>query len=218
MKKFIVIVSAVMLSAFSLRAQDSGFEKFLKQIWFPTEFGVATPVGNNMNGGLLTRVSLEWRQQPHNGLCVSAHIDSRFNSYSDKLPAGTNLTDSSVQFDDVWLGVGYRMKLADNFGLALYLHGGLAGASYQGIKASTYIPTSEEASSAAPGPYYAFDRKSASMPGAKLSAYWEFYIAPDFCVYLCTGYTQHLTRSPFASSFAEDGSILVSLGFNAAIF
>lgn len=220
-RRLIIIATLLAAGCFSLRAQEpSGFDKFLKQIWFPTEFGIATPVGQGMNGGLLTRVSLEWRQQPQNGLCVSAHLDSRFNSYTDKLPVGTNLTDGDVQFDDIYLGVGYRKMLGERFGLALYLHGGVSTASYQSIVVSSYTPTSEEMSAdgVSMGPYYAFERTSAAMPAAKLTAYWEFYIAPDFCVYLTTTYAQHLTRSPFASSFAEDGSVLVSFGFNAAIF
>ncbi len=43
MKKFITIVSAVLLSAFTVGAQESGFSKFLSQIWFPTEFGYSFP-------------------------------------------------------------------------------------------------------------------------------------------------------------------------------
>ena len=221
MKRVLLITAALFAGIISLGAQEpSGFDKFLKQIWFPTEFGIAAPVGQGMNGGLLTRVSLEWRQQPQNGLCVSAHLDSRFNSYTDKLPVGTNLTDGDVQFDDIYLGVGYRKMLGERFGLALYLHGGVSTASYQSIVVSSYTPTSEEMSAdgVSTGPYYAFERTSATMPAAKLTAYWEFYIAPDFCVYLTTSYTQHLTRSPFAASFGEDGSVIVSLGFNAAIF
>ena len=200
--------------------QVTGFDKFLKQIWFPTEFGIAAPVGQGMNGGLLTRVSLEWRQQPQNGLCASAHIDTRFNSYTDKLPVGTNLTDGNVEFDDIFLGIGYRKMFTGHFGLALYLHGGVATASYQSIVISPYTPSAEEMSAegVSTGPYYAFERTSATMPAAKLTAYWEYYIAPDFCVYLTTGYTQHITRSPFAATFGADGSLLVSLGFNAAIF
>lgn|GEM_PF-2170176 len=221
MKRVLLITAALFAGIISLGAQEpSGFDKFLKQIWFPTEFGIAAPVGQGMNGGLLTRVSLEWRQQPQNGLCVSAHLDSRFNSYTDKLPVGTNLTDGDVQFDDIYLGVGYRKMLGERFGLALYLHGGVSTASYQSIVVSSYTPTSEEMSAdgVSTGPYYAFERTSATMPAAKLTAYWEFYIAPDFCVYLTTTYAQHLTRSPFAASFGEDGSVIVSLGFNAAIF
>lgn len=221
MKRVLLIAAALFAGIISLGAQEpSGFDKFLKQIWFPTEFGVATPIGKNLNGGLLTRVSLEWRQQPQKGLCASAHLDTRFNSYADRLPVGTNLTDGDMQFDDIFLGIGYRSMHSERFGLALYLHGGVSTVSYQSIVPSAYTPTSEEVSEtgASLPPYYAFERTSATMPSAKLTAYWEFYIAPDFCVYLTTSYTQHLTRSPFAASLGQDGSVLVSFGFNAAIF
>ena len=64
-----------------------------------------------------------------------------------------------------------------------------------------------------------YDGYTDRLPAAtNLTSFFEFYIDPSFCVFLTAGYAQHLSRTPFASSFAEDGIFEMSVGFTAAIF
>ena len=61
-------------------------------------------------------------------------------------------------------------------------------------------------------------RISATVPSAKLTSFFEFYLDPSFCVFLTAGYVQHFAKTPFASSLSQDGIFEMSIGFTAAIF
>ena len=115
----------MLMAGLNLSAQESGFDKFLKQIWFPTEFGYSMPVGKGMDSGLMTRIAIEWRQQNQSGLFASLNLDTGYDGYTDRLPAATNLTTGNVDFNDLFIGAGYRVKLGDSFCVALALHGGV---------------------------------------------------------------------------------------------
>ena len=207
MKKFIIIVSAVMLSAFGLKAQESGFEKFLGQIWFPTEFGYAFPVQEGMNPGLVTKLALEWRNQDQSGLFVNAYLDTRYLTYNNITPIDSNLTDGDIVWDDFLFGVGYRFKLADSFCIAACLHAGLSNGEYHTINPSVTNPGS-----------FSHESIFVNLPVAKASAFFEYYIDPKFCLFVTASYLQQLTRSPFAASFTDDGCVALSFGFNATLF
>lgn len=223
MKHKLFAVAAAILLALPVCAQEqtSGFEAFLKQLWFPTEFGYSFPSQEGADGGLVTRVSLEWRARPHDGLCASAQLDTRFTTYSNRLPDGSNLSDADIKYDDYYLGAGYRLSVTPNFCVAAMLHLGATSVAYQTIKASGYLPNEQERDLQGDGVSlvnYDFARISKIVPTAKLTAFFEYYIAPDFCVFLTAGYLQHFQRSPLALSSSRDGAALVSLGFTAAIF
>lgn len=218
--KLFATAAAILLASSGLSAQEpSGFDKFLKQIWFPTEFGLSAPSQDGMSGGLVTRISIEWRQEPQTGFCASAQLDSRFESYDGIVPVGSNLSNADVQFDDFYLGAGYRFKFSDNFCIAAMLHAGATSCSYQTI--NTTIAGRDIQSIGGSEPlslYYEFERKSALVPTVKLTSFFEYYIAPDFCVFLTAGYLQHLQKTPFSLTSAKDGTAVFSLGFTAAIF
>ena len=95
--KRIIIIAAMLMTSLQLSAQESGFDKFLKQIWFPTEFGYSQPVAPGMKGGMMTRIALEWRQEDQSGIFASINYDTGYDGYSDKLPAGTNLPAGYAQ-------------------------------------------------------------------------------------------------------------------------
>ena len=207
MKKFITIVSAVLLSASIVGAQESGFSKFLSHIWFPTEFGYSFPIKKGINPGLVTKLALEWRQHDQDGLFVNAYLDTRYLTYNDIVPVGSNLTDGDMVYDDFLFGVGYRFKISDSFCLAASLHGGLSNGEYHTINPSVTYPGK-----------FSHESIFVNLPVSKATAIIEYYIDPKFCIFLTGAYTQHLSRSPLADTFGEDGSIALSLGFNAALF
>ncbi len=220
--KLLAAVFAALVTLPAMAQEPAGgFEGFLKQLWFPTEFGYSSPAQEGAEGGLVTRVSLEWRAKAHSGLCASAQIDTRFTSYKDRLPDGSNLSDADIKYDDYYLGAGYRVPFGDNFCLAAMLHLGGSNVAYQKIVPSAYVASSEEIGlqgSDVSLVNYSFDRITKFLPTAKITAFAEYYLAPDFCVFLTCSYLQHLQRSPLALSSSRDGAVLVSLGFTAAIF
>lgn len=218
--KLFATAAAMLLASFGLSAQEaSGFDKFLKQIWFPTEFGLSAPSQEGMSGGLVTRISIEWRQEPQIGLCASAQLDTRFESYDGIVPVGSNLSNADVQFDDFYLGAGYRFKLSDSFCIAAMLHAGATSCSYQTINTTIASGDIQVIGGSQPIPaYYEFGRRSTLVPTVKLTSFFEYYIAPDFCVFLTAGYLQHLQKTPFSLTSAKDGAAVFSLGFTAAIF
>ncbi|MBR6457008.1 MAG: hypothetical protein IKS71_00280 [Bacteroidales bacterium] len=118
--KRVITIAALLVASLQVSAQESGFDKFLKQIWFPTEFGYSLPVGQGMNSGLVTRIAVEWRQEDQSGLCASVNFDTRYNSYIDRTPAGTNLTGGDVDFNDLYIGAGYRKQLSLGFTAAIF--------------------------------------------------------------------------------------------------
>ena len=214
--KRVLIIAALALVSIQLSAQ--GFEQFLKQIWFQTEFGYSAPVAPGMKGGMMARIALEWRQENQEGLFAGVNLDTGYDGYQDKLPAATNLTDGDVDFNDLSVGAGWRMKLSDSFCLALSLYGGVTFCNYQSIVASTYMPTDEEKAAGLSVPHYAYDRISAAVPSVKLTSFYEFYVDPSCCIFLTAGYVQHLSKTPFAASFGEDGIFEMSVGFTTTLF
>ena len=205
--KRVIIIAALLVASLQVSAQESGFEKFLNQLWFPTEFGYAFPLKKGINPGLVTKIALEWRSQNQSGLFVNAYLDTRYLTYNDIVPTGSNLTDGDMVYDDFILGIGYRFKVSDSFCVAACLHGGLSNGEYHTINPSATYPGS-----------YSHESIFVNLPVSKASAIFEYYIDPKFCIFVVGTYTQQLSVSPLADNLGEEGTLGFSLGFTAAIF
>ena len=197
----------MLMLSLQVSAQESGFDKFLNQIWFPTEFGYSFPLKRGINPGLVTKLGIEWRSHDQSGLFVNAYLDTRYLTYNDIVPAGSNLTDGDMVYDDFILGIGYRLQISDSFCFAASLHGGLSNGEYHTINPSASYPGS-----------FSHESIFVNLPVTKASATVEYYIDPKFCLFVVGSYTQQLSVSPLADNLSEDGSLGLSLGFNATLF
>lgn len=204
MKRFLLILSLILLPLYVKAQDDRGTMKWYDHIYTNNYGGVWFPASSDLDNGLSFDFSFEYRFQmlePNKGWAVQLRVDDRSHRYNGRVVDGSNLISGDISVLDVLCGVIYRVPAFKNLILALSASGGAAVYSYPTLN------TPNEQSSVL-----------RNIPVIRAEAALEWYFADGFALSLSPAFTQNLALSPFSDDLRHDSFLSANLGIVCKFF
>lgn len=220
MKKRILSFAVIALASLAVLAQDkpkyTGGD-FFNALDLPLMLGATMNPTGLESPGFNSTMCLEWRWHKTYSWYVPITIDTYNANYggSDKRPDltidGTNIISGTIWYNDVNLGLGYRIPLVKDIrsfyakpyqNVVDFFVGIQPGVSIPSVKnISAYSVDAEGVIHEARTEDSAFRM----VPNLKFSAGVEWFVDPKLCLFLQAAYVQHLTPTILEQAAIRQG-------------
>lgn len=190
------------------------FGDFFDALDLPTVLGAGfTP--NGIEGATFnSAIRLGWRHHKNYGAFAFVSYDTHSNTYESLTIQGTKVRSGEVWYHEIGMGAGYRIPLVKDirkFYEAPYFHPWDFFVSLEPGAKITIVkdvqPYEENNGTATANDAYALTNYSATIPTLRLSAGVEWFIFPNFGVFVEAAYTQHLMPTIVEQAAIDQGRI-----------
>ncbi len=184
------------------------FGDFFDALDLPTVLGAGFTPSGIESATFNSAMRLGWRHHKNYGAFAFISYDAHSNTYESLTIQGTNVRSGEVWYHEIGMGAGYRIPLVKDirqFYEAPYFHPWdffvslEPGAKITVVKDVEPIETEEAA--------YQLTDYSDVIPTLRLSAGVEWFIFPNFGVFIEAAYTQHLMPTIVEQAAIEQGRI-----------
>ena len=184
------------------------FGDFFDALDLPTVLGAGFTPSGIESATFNSAMRLGWRHHKNYGAFAFISYDAHSNTYESLTIQGTNVRSGVVWYHEIGMGAGYRIPLVKDirkFYEAPYFHPWdffvslEPGAKITVVKDVEPVETEEVA--------YQLTDYSDVIPTLRLSAGVEWFIFPNFSVFIEAAYTQHLMPTIVEQAAIEQGRI-----------
>lgn len=190
------------------------FGDFFDALDLPTVLGVGFTPNGIESATFNSAMRLGWRHHKNYGAFAFVSYDAHSNNYESLEIEGTKVRTGEVWYHEVGIGAGYRIPLVKDlqqFYEAPYFHPWdifvslEPGAKITIVKDIEPYPTEDGISPTADS--YVLTDYSATIPTLRFAAGVEWFIFPNFGVFVEAAYTQHLLPTIVEQAAINKGTI-----------
>ena len=189
------------------------FGDFFDALDLPTVFGAGYTPNHIESASFTSSVRLGWRHHKNYGTYAYIAYNTHSNTYDSLTIAGSNVYNGEVWYHEIGMGVGYRIPLVKDiraFYAQPYFHAwDFFCAIEPGAKITVLknvVPDSPNNEAGNTDKYSLIDATSV-VPTLRFSAGVEWFIFPNFAIFVEAAYTQHLLPTVVEQAAINQGRI-----------
>ncbi|MGM9831147.1 MAG: hypothetical protein ACI3Z5_03915 [Paludibacteraceae bacterium] len=184
------------------------FGDFFDALDLPTVLGAGFTPSGIESATFNSAMRLGWRHHKNYGAFAFISYDAHSNTYESLTIQGTNVRSGEVWYHEIGMGAGYRIPLVKDirkFYEAPYFHPWDFFVSLEPGAKITVVKDVEPVETE--GAAYQLTDYSDVIPTLRLSAGVEWFIFPNFGVFIEAAYTQHLMPTIVEQAAIDQGHI-----------
>ena len=199
------------------------FADFFDALDLPTVLGAGFRPDGIESASFNAGLRLGWRHHKNYGAFVYLSYNPYSATYDSLCVANTNVRSGENWYHEVSIGVGYRVPLVRDirgFYQNPYFHEwDFFCAIWPGAKINV-VKNVEPMANAQPSPSYRLTDQTTVIPTLGFSAGVEWFVMPNFGIFMEAAYVQHLMPTVVEQAAIEQGRIRHAAGpmsFNAGL-